>query len=168
MNNKNIISYSVVAMVYAEIELKRKVDWRTVFTKNKEDRTEYAKADVPDNFSFFTQKVGVRPALDARGANRNTSRSTRTVRDEDSVGKAICFAKSGSMSEDEEGASASRKLDSTLPRLEGDIQDAGSVGGPNKNLIKLQRDLIILTSKYELLQHDACHLREGHQKLERE
>jgi hypothetical protein len=167
-NNKNIISYFVAAMVYAEIELKRKVDWRTVFTRNKEDRTEYAKADVPDNFNFFPQNVGVRPALDARGANQNTSRSTRTVRDEDSVGKAICFAKSGSRSEDEEGASASRKLDGTLPRLEGDIQDAGSIGGPNLNLIELQRDLVILTSKYELLQHDACHSREGHQKLERE
>jgi hypothetical protein len=84
------------------------------------------------------------------------------------VGKAICFAKSRSRSEDEEGANASRKLDITLPRLEGDIQDAGSVGGPNLNLIKLQRDLITLASKYELLQYDACHSREGHQKLERE
>jgi hypothetical protein len=68
-NNKNIISYSMAAMVYAEIELKRKVDWRTVFTRNKEDRTEYAKVDVPDNFSFFPQNVVVRPTLDARGAN---------------------------------------------------------------------------------------------------
>jgi hypothetical protein len=153
-------------MVYAEIELKRKVDWRTVFTRNKEDRTDYA--DVPNNFSFFRQNVAVGPALDARGANRNTSRSTRAVRDEDSMGKAICFAKSESRSEDKEGANASRKLDRTLPRLEADIQDAGSVGGPNLNLIELQRDLIILTSKYELLQHDACHSREGHQKLERE
>jgi hypothetical protein len=68
-NNKNIISYSMAAMVYAEIELKRKVDWRIVFTRNKEDRMEYAKADVPDNFSFFQQNVGVGPALDARGAN---------------------------------------------------------------------------------------------------
>jgi hypothetical protein len=167
-NNKNIISYSMAAMVYAEIELKRKVDWRTVFTRNKEDRTEYAKADVPDNFSFFAQNVRVGPALDARGANRNTSRSTRIVREEDSVGKTICFAKSGSRSEDEEGAGASRKLDRTLRRLEGDIQDAGSVGGPNLNLIELQRELIILTSKYELLQHDACHSKEGHQKLERD
>jgi hypothetical protein len=167
-NNKNIISYSMVAMVYVEIELKRKVDWQTVFTRNKEDRTEYGKADVPDNFNFFLQNIRVRPTLDACGANRNTSRSTRTIRDEDSVGKAICFAKSGSRSKDEEGASASRKLDSTLPRLEGDIQDAGSVGGPNLNLIELQRDLVILTSKYELLQHDACHSRKGHQKLERE
>jgi hypothetical protein len=167
-NNKNIISYSMAAMVYAEIELKRKVDWQTLLTRNKEDRTEYVKADIPDNFNFFPQNVGIRPALDARGANRNTSRSTRTVWDEDSVGKAICFAKSGSKSEDEEGASASRKLDSTLPSLEGDIQDAGSVGGPNLNLIELQRDLVILTSKYEFLQHDACHSKEGHQKLERE
>jgi hypothetical protein len=117
---------------------------------------------------FFSQKVGVRPALDALGANRNTSRSTRIVQDEDSVGKAICFAKSGSRSEDEEGASASKKLDSTQPSLEENIQDAGSVGGPNLNLIKLQQDLVILTSKYELLQHDACHSREGHLKLERE
>jgi hypothetical protein len=92
----------------------------------------------------------------------------RTGWDEDSVGKAICFAKSGFRSEDEEGASASRKLDSTLPRLEGDIQDVGSVGGLNLNLIALQWDLVILTSKYELLQHDACHSKEGHQKLERE
>jgi hypothetical protein len=167
-NNKNIISYSMATMVYAEIELKRKVDWQTLFTRNKEDRTEYAKADVLDNFSFFRQNVGVGPTFDARGANRNTSRSTRTIRDEDSVEKAICFAKSGSRFEDEEGASASRKLDSTLPRLEGDIQDAGSVGGPNLNLVELQRDLIILTSKYEFLQHDACHSREGHQKLERD
>jgi hypothetical protein len=59
----------MAAMVYAEIELKRKVDWRTVFTKNKEDRTEYAKADVPNNFSFFRQNVGVGPALDTCGAN---------------------------------------------------------------------------------------------------
>jgi hypothetical protein len=67
------------------------------------------------------------------------------------VEKVICFAKSGSRSEDEEGANASRKLDSILPRLEGDIQDAGNVGGPNLNFIELQRDLITLISKYELL-----------------
>jgi hypothetical protein len=30
-----------------------------VFTRNKEDRTEYAKVDVPDNFSFFRQNVGL-------------------------------------------------------------------------------------------------------------
>jgi hypothetical protein len=94
--------------------------------------------------------------------------TTLIVRDEDSMGKAICFAKSGSRSEDEEGASASGKLDSIQPSFEGDIQDAGSVGGPNLNLIELQPDLVILTSKYELLQHDACHSREGYQKLERE
>jgi hypothetical protein len=29
----------------------------------------------------------------------------------------------------------------------------------------LQRDLTTLISKYELLQHEACHSREGHQKL---
>jgi hypothetical protein len=46
----------MAVMVYAEIELKRKVDWRTVFTRNKEDRTEYAKVDVPDNFNFFSLK----------------------------------------------------------------------------------------------------------------
>jgi hypothetical protein len=112
---------------------------------------EYVEADVHDNFIFFRQNVGVGPPLDALGANQNTSRSTKTVWDEDSVEKTICFAKSGSRSEDEEGANASRKLDSTLPRLEGDIQDAGSVGRPNLNLIELQRDLITLTSKYELL-----------------
>jgi hypothetical protein len=84
------------------------------------------------------------------------------------VGKAICFAKSGSSFEDEEGAIASRKLDISLPRLEGDIQDAGSIDGPNLNLIELQRDLTTLTSKYELLQHEACHLRDIQQKIERE
>jgi hypothetical protein len=149
--NKNIISYSMAAMLYVELELKRKVDWQSLLTRNKGDRTEYAERDVPDNFSTFQQNVGVGPALDAHGANQNTSRSTKIVRDKDSVGKAICFAKSGSRSEDEEGASASRKLDISLPRLEGDIQDVGSVGGPNLNLIELQRDLTTLTSKYELL-----------------
>jgi hypothetical protein len=68
-NNKNIISYSMAAMVYAEIVLKRKVDWRTLLTRNKEDRTEYAEAYIPDNFSLFRQNVGVGPALDAHGAN---------------------------------------------------------------------------------------------------
>jgi hypothetical protein len=58
-NNKNIISYSMAAMVYAEIELKRKVDWRTLLTRNKEDRTGYAKVDIPDNFNFFQEKDGV-------------------------------------------------------------------------------------------------------------
>ena len=67
--NKNIISYSMAAMVYAEIELKKKVDWRTVLTRKKEDRTEYAKADIPDNFSFFPTNVEDVPAPDARGVN---------------------------------------------------------------------------------------------------
>jgi hypothetical protein len=165
--NKNIISYSMAVMLYAELELKRKVDRRTLLTRNKEDKMEYAEKDVPNNFSTSQQNVGVGPALDAHGANQNTSRSTKTVWDEDSVGKAICFANSGSRSEDEEGASVLRKLDISLPRLEGDIQDAGSAGGPNINLIELQRDLTTLTSKYELLQHEACHSREGQQKLER-
>jgi hypothetical protein len=44
---------------YASVYMKRKVDWRTMFTRNKEDIMEYAKADVPDNFSFFRQNVGV-------------------------------------------------------------------------------------------------------------
>jgi hypothetical protein len=51
--NKNIISYSLAVMLYVELELTRKVDWRTVLTKNKEDRTEYAERDVHDNFSTF-------------------------------------------------------------------------------------------------------------------
>jgi hypothetical protein len=63
LDNKNIISYSMAAMVYVEIQLTRKVDWRTLLTRNKEDRTGYAKADIPDNFTFFSQKVGVRPGL---------------------------------------------------------------------------------------------------------
>jgi hypothetical protein len=137
-------------------------------TRNKGDRTEYAERDMPNNFNTFQQSIGVGPALDAYGANQNTSRATKTIWDEDSVGKEICFAKSGSRSEDEEDASASRKLDTNLPRLEGNIQDVGSIGGPNSNLIELQWDLRALTSKYELLQHEACHSREGHQKLERE
>ena len=70
------------------------------------------------------------------------------------------------MSEDKEGASASRKFDTSLLRLEGDIQDARSVGGPNSNLIELQRDLTTLTAKYEPLLHEACHSRKGIQKLE--
>ena len=82
------------------------------------------------------------------------------------MGKAIYFGKNTSRSEDEESTNASRKLDSAMPRLERDIQDTGSVGGPNLNLNDLQQNLAILISKYELLQHDICHLREGHKKLE--
>jgi hypothetical protein len=61
------------------------------------------------------------------------------------------FPRSGSRSKDKEGASASRKLDTSLPRLEEDIQDVRSVGGPNSKVIELQRDLPALTAKYELL-----------------
>jgi hypothetical protein len=50
-------------MLYAELELKRKVDWQTVLTRNKEDRMEYAERDVPDNFSTFQQSVEVGPVL---------------------------------------------------------------------------------------------------------
>jgi hypothetical protein len=48
--NKNIISYSFTAMLYAELVLKRKVDWRTVFTSNLDYRMEYAERDIPDSF----------------------------------------------------------------------------------------------------------------------
>ena len=82
------------------------------------------------------------------------------------MGNTIFFEKGKSKLEDEEGAIASKKFDSAIARLEGDIQDVGSVGGPNLNLKNLQQELAILTSKYELLQHDACHSREGYQKLE--
>ena len=81
------------------------------------------------------------------------------------MGKAIYFTNIGSKSEDKEGASTPRKLDISLPRLEGDIQDIWNIGGPNLNLIKLQRDMTILTSKYEFLQHRTCHSRNGHQRL---
>ena len=37
------------------------------------------------------------------------------------MGNVIFFGKNKSRSEDEEGASASKKLDNTIPRLEGDI-----------------------------------------------
>jgi hypothetical protein len=67
--NKNIISYSMAAMLYAELELKRKVDWRTLLTRNKEDRMEYAERYVLDNFSTFQQSVEVGLALVAHGAN---------------------------------------------------------------------------------------------------
>ena len=53
LDNKNNISYSIAAMVYAEIELKKKVDWQTILIRNKKDRMEYAKVDILDNFNFF-------------------------------------------------------------------------------------------------------------------
>ena len=67
------------------------------------------------------------------------------------MGNTICFEKNKSRSEDKEGASASKKLDSIIPRLKWDIQDAESVDGPNLNLKDLQQELATLTSKYELL-----------------
>jgi hypothetical protein len=59
----------MAAMLYAELELKRKVDWQTLLTRNKGDRMEYAERDVLDNFSTFQQSVGLGPALDVHGAN---------------------------------------------------------------------------------------------------
>ena len=72
LDNKNIISYSMAAMVYVEIELKKKVDRRTIYTRNKENRTEYDKVNIPNNFSFFQQNVRDEPTPDVRGANRST------------------------------------------------------------------------------------------------
>ena len=57
----------------------------------------------------------------ACGADQNTLWSKKLVQDGDPVGKTICFEKNKSNYEDEEGTSTSRKLDSTLPRLEEDI-----------------------------------------------
>ena len=91
----------------------------------------------------------------------------KSLLDEDSMGKIICFARSKSWSEDKEDTSASRRLDNTLPRLKGNIQNARSVGGSNLNFHDLEQDLAIFTSKYEFLKHDACHLREAHKKFER-
>jgi hypothetical protein len=48
----------MAAMVYVKIELKRKVDWQTLLTRNKEDKTGYEKADIPDNFTFSKKKTG--------------------------------------------------------------------------------------------------------------
>ena len=66
-------------MIYAKIEFKRKVDWQIILTRNKEDKTEYTKADIPDNFNFFWQNVGVGPTPDACKANQNTVRSTKSI-----------------------------------------------------------------------------------------
>jgi hypothetical protein len=109
-----------------------------VFTRNKEDKTEYVERDVLDNFSTFPRNSDVGPVLVVTAANQSTSRATKTIRNKDSAVKAICIAKSRSRSKEIEAASASRKLD-TSPRLEVDIQDAGSTGGPNSNLVKLQQ-----------------------------
>ena len=118
LDNENIISYFMVAMVYIKIKLKRKVDWRTVFIRNKEDKTKYAKADIFDNFSFFRQNVGDGLTPDAHVANQNTYRSKKSIQDKDSVEKTIYFEKRKFMFEDERSAGASRKLDTAIPRLE--------------------------------------------------
>ena len=86
----------MAAMLYVELELKRKVDSQSLLTRNKRDITEYVERDMLDNFSTFQQNVGVGPTLDAYGANQNTSKSTKTIQNKDSMEKKICFAKSGS------------------------------------------------------------------------
>ena len=67
--NKNIISYSFMAMLYAELELKRKVDWGTMLIRNKKNITEYAERDVPNNFSTFQQSVEIGLVLVVHAAN---------------------------------------------------------------------------------------------------
>jgi hypothetical protein len=58
----------------------------------------------------------------------------------------------GSRSKEIEVATASKTSDIRLPMLELDIQNARNTSGPNLNLVELQRDITILTTKYELLQ----------------
>ena len=77
--NKNTISYFMAAMLYTELELKRKVDWRIPLTRNKGDRMEYAKRNMHDNFNAIQQNVGVGLMPDAHGDMQNTSRSTKIV-----------------------------------------------------------------------------------------
>ena len=43
-------SYNLLAMVYVDLRLRRKVDWRTVVTKSKSSRTAYPHADIPDTY----------------------------------------------------------------------------------------------------------------------
>ena len=43
-------SYNLAAMVYAELRLHRKVDWRTVKTKKTCMQTSYPNADIPDTY----------------------------------------------------------------------------------------------------------------------
>jgi hypothetical protein len=48
-------------------------------------------------------------------------------------------------------ADGSKTLDIGLPRLELVIQNAGNADESNMELIKLQQELVALTTKYELL-----------------
>ena len=59
----------MAAMIYTQIESKKKIDWQTVVIRNKEDRMEYPKINILNNFSFFRQNVGVGLVHDAHKAN---------------------------------------------------------------------------------------------------
>jgi hypothetical protein len=90
------------------------------------------------------------------------------VYDKDSTGEAICFRDMGSRFGEIKAASASKTLDTGLPRLELDIQNAGSTCSPDSNVFELQHDTIVLTMKYELLQQETFESNKGCKKLDLE
>jgi hypothetical protein len=67
------------------------------------------------------------------------------------MGEVIPLGDMGTRSKEVEVASASVMLGIGLPRLEFDIQKAGSTFGPDTNVTQLQRDITALGTKYELL-----------------
>ena len=93
--NKNIILYSMAAMLYVRLNLIKKVEWPMLVTKKKDDKMEYGHRDVPDNFgtSWGDAKVGATVVV--HGANPSNSSSIEASHDKDSMDEVICFENRG-------------------------------------------------------------------------
>jgi hypothetical protein len=139
-------------MLYAELVLKRKVDWRMVLIRNLEDRTEYAELDIPDNFGIPPANIEEGAALVVHAGNLGTSSGTGTEHDKDSIGRVIPVRDMGTRLKEVEATGASITLGIGLPRLELDIQKTTSASGPDVNVAQLQRDITTFGTKYKLLQ----------------
>ena len=89
VQNKNIITYFIAAMLYAEFELKWKVYWRSLFTRKKNDKSEYEQRIVLNKFVIDLRDGEVGVVVVVLATNPSSSRSTNVVIDSGSMDPAI-------------------------------------------------------------------------------
>ena len=95
--NKNIISYSMVSVLYVEVQLKHKVERRTLFIR-KNGRTENGQRNVRDTFVTRSRDGEARAPIVVFTTNPSISRSTNiVVMDFDSTGLGVCLNKDGGL-----------------------------------------------------------------------
>jgi hypothetical protein len=112
-----------------------------LFTKKKNDITEYVQRDVLGNFVTGSRNGEVGVVVIILNTNLSSLRSIDTIKDNDSTGLAVSLNKGrdlGSNIERMGVAGGSRMLEIGLPSSELVIQNAINIDESNTKLIKLQ------------------------------